>query len=617
MPIPKPRKNEPKDDLISRCMSDETMNAEYEQDRRSAICCAAWEKKVKANSRIAGNITNYTIRYEEIDGIQYIVVPVVMSIPGVHHGSGGATLYTKEVLSFLPDQWNGRPVVVFYTEDGQIDHPKDKDGNLISANSPAVTNKATIGIIYNTRYDNGLKADVYINEEKLKAISGAAHASIISGQMLEVSIGTYEIREETSGEWKGEKYTSVTVNIISDHLALLPGGQGACSVADGCGIRANQGKEVKTMDAEGKAKEEAEGVSVNPDDQSKLEGSSEKGQETAEKKASGPGQAITALAESVKNKLKSWFTGDATNEQSDVEIRELLTVTLRSIQSDKGYIWIKEVFSDYFIYEKEVMSPDGGPPTEKMFKRTYSISDGKISLGDDPQEVRSKTEYVPVSNTGEGGSVMQKKEIIDFLITNGAVTQFNEEHRSTLEGMTECHLSKVYEMADKLIKANTAIKTQSADDDKVAAKEDPKTAATEVPTVEPTPQQTVASQAADQRAVQQGNASQESKQLSVQEFINQMPVEIGNALRELIGLKKTQQDILISQIVSANIGFAKEDLVKFDLPTLQKFHQVAMKAMGQADNSAGYDFSGNIGGMTPRGGPEYVPPMKVWEDLPI
>lgn len=45
MPLPKPRKNEDKDDFIDRCMSDDTMNEEYpDQDQRRAVCETQWEK---------------------------------------------------------------------------------------------------------------------------------------------------------------------------------------------------------------------------------------------------------------------------------------------------------------------------------------------------------------------------------------------------------------------------------------------------------------------------------------------------------------------------------------------------------------------------------------------
>lgn len=46
MPVPKPRKQEKKEDFISRCMGDETMNKEYpDQKVRSGICYTQWQQK--------------------------------------------------------------------------------------------------------------------------------------------------------------------------------------------------------------------------------------------------------------------------------------------------------------------------------------------------------------------------------------------------------------------------------------------------------------------------------------------------------------------------------------------------------------------------------------------
>ena len=47
MPIPKPKKNEEKNEFISRCMSDEVMVKEYPNSRqRAAICYDSWSKSI-------------------------------------------------------------------------------------------------------------------------------------------------------------------------------------------------------------------------------------------------------------------------------------------------------------------------------------------------------------------------------------------------------------------------------------------------------------------------------------------------------------------------------------------------------------------------------------------
>lgn len=48
MPIPKPIGNENEEQFIGRCMSDETMVSEYENDQRYAICQTAWTDNTKS-----------------------------------------------------------------------------------------------------------------------------------------------------------------------------------------------------------------------------------------------------------------------------------------------------------------------------------------------------------------------------------------------------------------------------------------------------------------------------------------------------------------------------------------------------------------------------------------
>ena len=49
MPIPVPNKDESHDDFISRCMSDEKMKNEYDQDQRYSICETSFKEKFERN----------------------------------------------------------------------------------------------------------------------------------------------------------------------------------------------------------------------------------------------------------------------------------------------------------------------------------------------------------------------------------------------------------------------------------------------------------------------------------------------------------------------------------------------------------------------------------------
>ena len=50
MPVPKPKKDESKDEFIDRCMGDDTMVDEYDNDQRYAICMSKWEGKNESKS---------------------------------------------------------------------------------------------------------------------------------------------------------------------------------------------------------------------------------------------------------------------------------------------------------------------------------------------------------------------------------------------------------------------------------------------------------------------------------------------------------------------------------------------------------------------------------------
>jgi HK97 family phage prohead protease len=51
MPIPKPIGDENEEEFIGRCMSDETMVSEYDNDQRFAICSTAWTDNTKSMSK--------------------------------------------------------------------------------------------------------------------------------------------------------------------------------------------------------------------------------------------------------------------------------------------------------------------------------------------------------------------------------------------------------------------------------------------------------------------------------------------------------------------------------------------------------------------------------------
>jgi hypothetical protein len=176
--------------------------------------------------------SNYEIRHEVHQGRKHMVVPVVMMIEGVHNGSHGPLLHLAEDLGKFLGVWNGIPI--------SIHHPEENGGH-ISANQPNIIDSQVVGRVYNTAIDGGkLKAEAWLDEEALQRVSAEAYEHLVMGRPLDVSIGVFTEEDLHSGEWNGRRYEAIARNHRPDHLALLPGGVGACSWADGCGVRTHE-----------------------------------------------------------------------------------------------------------------------------------------------------------------------------------------------------------------------------------------------------------------------------------------------------------------------------------------------------------------------------------------
>ena len=183
------------------------------------------EKKKQTPQKFLRHLMSDLVTKQTLNGKEYWAVPAVLLTEGVHNG----VFYPAEELAKFPQSWNGRPVVV--------QHPKDLAGKAISASSPELMERMTVGVIYNTRFDKKLKADLWIDPEKTKMVDSSIIASLQGNRPIEVSTGlfTEDVFLEEEQEWNGEKYRTVSLNYRPDHLALLPGLQGACSWEDGCG----------------------------------------------------------------------------------------------------------------------------------------------------------------------------------------------------------------------------------------------------------------------------------------------------------------------------------------------------------------------------------------------
>lgn len=189
-------------------------------------------------------ILNYPVRAEMFEGRRHVVMPVVALVEGVHSGSGGPLFYPWNEISKYPAAWNGRPVTV--------SHPRDEGGDPISANSPQIIGESSIGRVFNmTAADGRLSGELWLDEEKTRRISSQILSMVWANEPIEESAGLFSDLGGGPGSWNGEDYEATVINIRPDHIALLPGEVGACSIEDGCGVRANVRGTARTPSFEG------------------------------------------------------------------------------------------------------------------------------------------------------------------------------------------------------------------------------------------------------------------------------------------------------------------------------------------------------------------------------
>jgi len=169
-------------------------------------------------------------RTAQVDGQEYLIVPVVALMDGVIHAVNASTpeRVTTATLAKAAASWNGRPLV--------LGHPM-KNGRQCSANEPDIRSTHHFGMIFNSRMQGSkLCMDAYVDPVRAEKIGGADFVKKLrAGEQIEVSVGAYVQTRPEDGVYNGKPYKGTWLETHGDHLAFLPGGKGACSIEMGCG----------------------------------------------------------------------------------------------------------------------------------------------------------------------------------------------------------------------------------------------------------------------------------------------------------------------------------------------------------------------------------------------
>lgn len=289
------------------------------------------------------------VRTEQLDGKEWLVAPCVAIVAGVLNG----LLVPADEIEISTMSWNGRSIPVH--------HPKTN-----TANEPMTIQNQVIGYFYAANFDTDrLKGEMWLDVNKAKALGGDAESvvtSIENGEMVEVSTAYWAYTMSQAGTFNGVPYTGITTHILPDHIAVLPGDIGACSIDDGCGLNRN-----REMSMKYKMLHNGEMVEL-------------------ELKDFGNGRKPTCHRTDNVEGMSFRDVGKALRAAVDM---------VTQVASDH-WIWIEDIYDDYFVYEIEVNGEDS---SEGLWRRDYSIAaDFTVTLGEASKVVRRTVyEAAPVT----------------------------------------------------------------------------------------------------------------------------------------------------------------------------------------------------------------------------
>ena len=477
-------------------------------------------------------------RTEVHSGVEYVVAPFVALVGDIvveGLNSEAPEFVPASVLAAAPAGFNGRPLVNI--------HPLDGKG---SANTPQSWDEQVYGQVFNSEFsDNRLKVECWFNPEQAeRAGEGAMEvlAKVRTGELVEVSVGAWVWLEEDPGVAPdGTPYEQRWQAMVPDHLAVglqAQGGKGACSVETGCG-----GPRLLT------AKQATQIVNIRNE---RKETSKMKSLASVIEKLGAEG--LQALAEGM----------------SDNALRQKLNKALRAVVP--GFWGVEEVFPDsstaIFVARPE--------DEIQFWECAFTVEGDSVTIGRRKQ-VEPVTRWEKVAAAANDKIVETDKAEINSEAADDKAPSAKPPcqcHQNAQNGQGDRDMSKIAELAGKLIAAAAAHATKSngtsapvftdADKPKLEAMSEPQLEAlVAVYTAEPAKQEPAPEPKAEVKTEAKDEGDPDVVTLSRTE---------ANRLRQMANREekreKAHRETIIASLVAAGCAYTEKQLQAKDTEDL-------------------------------------------------
>lgn len=206
MPIPKPKKDEPKEDFLNRCMANDVMNSEYPDNKqRYAVCMSQWENKKSFDYELERRfLSSDYFKLDETDKPKIIGYAAIFNVLSddlggfrekIAPGAFRKTLQQNDDVRALVD--HDSKLVLGRKKAGTLNLNEDERGLYIEINPPD-TNAGKDAIISIKRGDiNQMSFGFFTVDQEWTTENEEEIRTLKEVKLFDVSIVTYPAYPDT------------------------------------------------------------------------------------------------------------------------------------------------------------------------------------------------------------------------------------------------------------------------------------------------------------------------------------------------------------------------------------------------------------------------------------